>query len=127
MEKKYYEMKNIYKKIINYFKNTEKYNIALWQFGLSLKKIGSDILFKLCVCDNEKIELVISTNSIDGLLRISFSENVVGILYFQKNGKCINEGDLKLTNKRQQLELQEMIEHVKRSLRPNSINFIMDD
>ena len=91
---------------------------------LELRKVGSDLTFKLTVGDlsHSYLEVYVTDVSATG-----FSKIVVGTIEYGSNGACVNKRKVCLPNKRQQAELTEVIDQVEQSLRPNSINFIMGD
>ena len=123
------EITKIYKRAVDYFKNTTEGFVVESPVAnryFSLRKRGSDLGFKLNIGDFDNIYLEVM--KIDATMDQGrgFSKSIVGTIEYLKNGKCENKRNVCLPNKRQQEELQDMIEHVQRSLRPNAINFIMD-
>lgn len=120
----------IYNRAVDYFTHkTDGFVVESPVVGkyFKFRKRGSDLNFRLIVGEHELIQLeVIRIDcSMDG--GDLFSKSVAGTFEYHMNGDCVNKRKFCLPNKRQQLELQEIIDHVQRSLRPNSINFIMDD
>lgn len=126
------EIVKIYKRSVEYFSagtETECFTVEspIQGKSFSLRKRGSDLGFKLTIGEHDCIYLeVILINST--LSRgNSFSKSVVGTIEYKMNGDCENKRKVCLPNNRQQVELQEIVDHVQRSIRPNSINFIMGD
>ena len=120
----------IYHRAEDYFKNkTEGFVVESPSVGkyFNFRKRGSDLTFRLIIGEHDLIHLeVIKIDcTMDG--GNVFSKSVAGTFEYHMNGECENKRKFCLPYKRQQLELQEVIEHVQRSIRPNSINFIMDD
>ncbi len=118
-----------YNKVYDYFDSLNGYQSVLlnpMNQDVSFKKIGSDLKFKIYFMD-PLVSLEVS--KVDISFESGFSERLLGKVNYQVNGNCVNHEMVHsmTANARQRLELDEIITHVKRSLRPNSINFIMDD
>ena len=120
----------IYKRVMDYFSSKTDYfiiedpkNSRFFSFG----KRGSDLNFKVTIGEHGSIYLEVIVVESSMQKGNSFSKNVLGVIEYKNNGDCENKRKVCLPNKRQQQELQEVIEHVQKSIRPNSINFIMDD
>lgn len=118
----------IFNRVKDHFKNKSEYTSQVVSNNtkniVSLRKIGSDLTFKLIVGEeaHSYLELYITDVSSSG-----FSKKLIGSIEYNPNGSCANKRKLCLPLKRQQLELSEVIDEVEKSLRPNSINFIMGD
>jgi len=124
------EVAKIYSRTYDYFTNkTEGFVVESPVDGryFSLRKRGSDLGFKLNVGDFDCIYLEVMQIESTMNRGRGFSKSVVGTIEYKMNGDCENKRKVCLPNNRQQIELQEIIDHVQRSIRPNSINFIMDD
>jgi len=124
------ETVRIYERAVDYFTNrTEGFVVEspVENRYFSLRKRGSDLGFKINVGDFDNIYLEVM--QIESTMRrgIGFSKSVAGIIEYKMNGNCEDKEKVCLPNSRKQLELQEMIEHVQKSIRPNSLNFILDD
>jgi len=124
------EIIKIYERSVDYFSNrTEGFVVESPVEGryFSLRKRGSDLVFKLNVGDFDSIYLEVMQIESTMNRGNGFSKSVAGVIEYKMNGDCENKRKVCLPNNRQQLELQEIIDHVQRSIRPNAINFIMDD
>ncbi len=127
------DLEKIYKRVLDYFSNKSEDFIvehpehsSYFKF-FSFRKRGSDLNFKVTIGEygNIYLEVIVVESSMQK--GNSFSKSVLGVIEYKSNGDCENKRKVCLPNKRQQQELQEVIEHVQKSIRPNSINFIMDD
>jgi len=94
---------------------------------ITFKKRGSDLCYKITLGEHDHIYLEITQINSTLSRGNSFNKSVAGTIEYELNGDCANKRKVCLPNKRQQIELQEVVDHVQRSIRPNSINFIMDD
>ena len=122
------ETAKVYEKTTDYFTNqTKGFVVDLKNGFFSLRKRGSDLKFKLYIRDFDTIHLEVIQINVNIGSNQSFNSSVAGVVVYQRNGKYENKHKISLSNSRQQLELQDIIKHVQRSLRPNAINFIMDD
>lgn len=120
----------IYKKAEDYFKNKTKGFVVEYPVHgnfFYFRKIGSDLTFRLSMDGMEEIllDVLVTHCYMDSIS--TFSKSCVGILEYKLNGDCVDRNKVTLPHKRQNKELQMIIDHVQRSIRPNSISFIMDD
>jgi len=117
----------LFMRSIDYFCHKEEYRAVYTPTKrvMTLQKIGSDLSFKLTVGNNLVSYLEVVRTDIG--MESGFTKSSVGVVEYKVNGTCDNKRKVCLPNKRQQLELMEVIDQVEKSLRPNSINFIMED
>ena len=132
------DLKKVYEQVLDYFTHqTNGFAVEdiVSDRYFSFRKKGSDLKFKLNVGDHDIIYLEViqieinigeKYSSFNGE-KNSFYNSVAGVIEYTLNGQCENKHKVKLPYERQQLELQEIIDLVQKSIRPNAINFIMDD
>jgi len=124
------EVTRIYDRTVDYFTNrTEGFVVEspVANRFFSLRKRGSDLCFKLNIGDFDSIYLEVMQIETTMHMGNSWSKSVAGTLEYKTNGDCLDKKKVCLPNKRQQIELEEIIDHVQKSIRPNSLNFILED
>ena len=117
----------VYDKVYDYFFNLKDFvtDLVKGKKKIDVRKRGSDMTFKLTVGEHDTVYLEIIKTDIN--FGSGFTKSVQGVVTYKANGSCIDKKKVALPNKRQQTELTEMVDHIERCLRPNSINFILDD
>ena len=117
----------VYDQVCSFFANQKGFSIELANkpSRIDVRKIGSELNFKMTLGDLGSVNLEVCKT--DMIIGSGFAKNVVGVLKYLPNGSCDDKKRILIPNKRQQAELDEMIAHIEKCLRPNSINFILED
>lgn len=119
------------KKSYSYFMCDESFVVSKAnQNSFKFKIRGSDLSFLLKFQSDNNVTVEVITESIVDNVSMKarvFTTNTEGFITFTGSGECSGEANVTLKNKRQLSEFNKIKEHIKRSLRANSINFILED
>jgi len=117
---------NKYSKVIIYFKYLKGHTSEARGDKLGIRKLGSDITYTLWIKDSDEVTLEVHKVEID-MDRGFSAKETIGFLEYTLNGKFIDKSKVMIKHRRRSKEVDEMTNHVMKSMRPDSINFILGD